>query len=235
MSLITKGLQVFKDDGVAAFCRRAAVHVSESLLAMNSANWYRADLGCPPVRIEVQDNCAIRFDATSETINWLFELRCEFPFAWNQRELMSATRHGHFYPLLKVDGRNAGYVKIGLAKAYVADFKSEIALPRGSAFIYDTFIHPEFRSCGLARFMISSVLRHLQSIDHDTVWCHIPAWNSPSARAFETNGFCKIARVRFVRVGRWRIYVPHPEKLIRANAFAPDNCQFRSNPLCDTR
>ncbi len=219
MSLIAKGLEVFKDEGFTTFCRRAAVHVSDSLFALNSAYWYRADLGCPPAKIEIPDNCAIRFEATSETIDWLFKLSREFPFAWNQRELMSGARNDHLYPLLKVDGRNAGYVKVGLAKAYVTDFNSEIALPWGSAFIYDTFVHPEFRSRGFATFMVSGVMRHLRSIGLDSVWCHIPAWNLPSARAFETNGFCKVARVRFMRVGRWRVYVPHPEKLIWESVF----------------
>ena len=213
MSLIAKGLQVFKDEGFTAFCGRAAIRVSEYLFAFNSANWYRADLGCLPGESDIPDNSVVRF-STSETVDWLCELAREFPFAWNERELMAAMRHGHLYPLLRVNGRNAGYVKVGLARAHVSDFNSQIALPFGCAFIYDTFIHPDFRSRGLGTFMISSVLRHLRSIGLNTVWCHIPAWNRPSSRAFETNGFCKVAHVRFMRIGGLKLYAPNPEKLI---------------------
>ena len=179
----------------------------------NAADWYRC--GLTDVEVAQPRPPGADIDLSSpEVLDWLRSLQADFKWVWVDQEIDTACRHGHILALVRIDGVKAGYIKVGLTQAYVADFKTDISIPSQSAFIYDTFVHPEFRGRNLARWAIAETLRALRGQSIVSVWCHIPRWNVASIKAFESCGFRRVAFVRHARLLRWHFYSRDPERLL---------------------
>jgi ribosomal protein S18 acetylase RimI-like enzyme len=157
----------------------------------------------------------IDFGAMEEVLSWLREIRAEFRWVWVEAELEAAREYGHVFPLVRLGEQRLGYIKVGLSRAYVTDFESCVAIPPASAFIYDTFVHPDFRGRGMATFMIARTLDLLRQRNVRFLWCHIPRWNHASIKAFAKCGFAKVKRVGHVRVLGHGLYTRCPEKLMQ--------------------
>jgi GNAT superfamily N-acetyltransferase len=205
-----------RDDGVGAFCVKAARRIRESLVVTNHADWYRADLSRRPARAPAPPRASLLADAPDEVLAWIKSIRGVFRFTYIEAEWAAARRHGHVFPLLRVDGANAGYIKVGLRRAYVSDFAAEIAVPDECAFIYDTFVHPDFRGRGLATYMVAAAMDHLAARGVRRVWCHIPRWNVASQRCYAANGFARAAHMRYVRLAGAAFYTRNPARLMRS-------------------
>ena len=104
---------------------------------------------------------------------------------------------------------------VGLSRAYVTDFQRSIDIPPHTAFIYDTFVHPDFRGRGLAAWAITQTREFLQQRDVRFLWCHIPGWNRPSIRSFGKCGFKKVAHVRHIRLLSTRWFTRNPDRLMQ--------------------
>jgi len=230
-SLARKCITTIRQEGLRGFCAKAAARVGEYMFATNSADWYRAELSQEPPSVPVPPEVSVDFNAWDEVHDWLLELRDVFRWVYVIEELRVARDFSHVYPLLRAGRSKAGYIKVGFQRAYVTDFEAEISIPPGCAFVYDTFVLPEYRSRGLATFMISEVLAFLRRRDMRYVWCHIPSWNAASIRAFTKNGFVRTKHVRYFRVG-WRGFrTCDPQRLMRreeASFFRAWRSRFRS-------
>lgn len=214
-SLVGKGLGAIRDDGFRAFCRKAAKHLRERLFQTNSADWY-----CARLTEELPRICAIDayvdFSATEQVRSWLTDLGQEFSWVYSEAELDAARSFSHVFGLLTLGGSKAGYIKIGFSQVYVTDFSRCIAVPAGTAFIYDTFVHPDFRGRGLATFMVAESLDFLRKRDIRFAWCHIPGWNVASISTFTKCGFVKVKHIRHVRLLCCGLSTRNPEKLLRS-------------------
>lgn len=214
-SVTGKCLTVIREHGLGTLCARAATRLRRSLFVTNSADWYcvillerRSDVSGP-------HRAEIEFDATEEVLTWLSELRHEFRWVWVEAELEAARKWQHIFPLLRLEGERAGYMKVGFARTYVTDFQRCIAVPSRTALIYDTFVHPTLRARGLATWAIRRTLDFLSQRGVRLVWCHIPRWNGASIAAYRNCGFTREGYVRFARVVGCRLYTCSPEKLMR--------------------
>ena len=221
-SLVGKCLTAVRRDGFGPFCRKVAGRLERDLLVTNAADWYRADLCERPAAAAGSAEATFRLDATEEVIAWLTELSGAFGWAYVQEEVDAARTWGHLFGLLRVEGQRAGYIKVGLSQAYVTDFERCIAVPHGSAYIYDTFVHPEHRGRSLAQLMIAQALEGLRGREIRWAWCHIPPWNVASIKSFTKNGFKRIKRIRYLRLLGWPLYSCQPGKLLaRAAGSVP--------------
>ena len=187
----------------------------EAAFQTNSAEWYCVDLTSDSAIPAGEAVAEVDFGDLEEVIRWLGELRSTFRWVWVEQELKAARDNSHVYGLLRVGRDRAGYIKIGLGHAYVADFEQCLRIPPASAFIYDTFVHPDHRGRGLALFMVGRALAALRARGIRRVWCHIPAWNHPSINVYMKSGFGKAAHIRHVRLFGRGFRSCSPEKLMQ--------------------
>ncbi len=216
-SLVRKWMTSVRQEGLACACRRAAGRARETVFTTNAADWYCAELRELPAvhRPAGAADAEVDFDAADDVRTWLQAIRSEFGWVWVEEELEAARTHGHLFPLLCVEGREAGYIKVGLGRAYVTDFRRTIEIPPRTAFIYDTFVHPSCRRRGLGAFAVAKTLEFLQRRGTSLVWCHIPRWNRASIRAYTRCGFRKVRFVRYLRLLGCELYTHNPERLLR--------------------
>ena len=215
-SWIEKCEQTWRANGVAGLCRRVARHLAETLCRTNAADWYRVDLAPPraqPARPAIE-GLDIALDATEQAIAWMRGLKEQFGYAYVQREVDAARRFGHVYALARLAGREAGYIKIGFEKVYVSDLDRLMGLPAGTAFVYDTFVHPSFRGRHLAGRLVAAAMACAAGRGCRYLWCHIPRWNVRSIRSFAALGFEPRGHIRNFRLLKWRFSTRRPEQLL---------------------
>ena len=213
-SLLERAADVLRNEGLVAFTRRSLSAIRHRTLRSNSANWYCCELATPAIEPKRPLGSEIEFDSP-EILGWLENLQSDFGWAFIEEEVDVATRLTHLLPLARIDDRKAGYLKVGIAEAYVTDFEATLNVPTRSAYIYDSFVHPDYRGHGIAQWMIAATLEELRSRGFERVWCHIPRWNAASIAAYEHSGFRKIAFIGYVRLLGWRIYSKNPERLMK--------------------
>jgi GNAT superfamily N-acetyltransferase len=182
----------------------------------NAADWYRVDLTAigAPDAAAAPDDADIVLDATEQAIEWMRSLKERFSYAYVEPEVAAARNCGHVYALARIEGQPAGYIKIGFDRVYVGDLHRLITLPAGTAFVYDTFVHPSFRGRRLAPRLVAAAKQCALQHGCRSLWCHIPRWNVPSIRSFLSQGFEVRDYVRNFRVLRWRFSTRNVERLL---------------------
>jgi len=198
---------------------RLSVKVLKKMLDLifltNVSDWYCADLTRGMENIAIPPEVEIAFDSAERVIDWMREIQVDFPWIWIDAELRTAGEYEHFFPLLHRDEELLGFMKVGLRRAYVTDYHRCIDIPPNSAFIYDTFVHPDHRGHGLASCMVAETMKELSSRSISRLWCHIPEWNRASIRTYAKCGFKKVARIRYARLLGFKLYMRNPERLLR--------------------
>jgi len=142
---------------------------------------------------------------------WLVENQKRYPWVYFPAEVAAADRYDHWYPCLFDEDKLVGFIKLGRNLVHVHDFEGMIQLPDRVAFVYDTFIDPEYRHQGLAQMMLLNTMAYLDNLDYRTIFCHIEDWNEASVNAFSRVGFTRIGTVRYLRLTllRWLIIDGH--------------------------
>jgi GNAT superfamily N-acetyltransferase len=170
----------------------------------NVSDWYFLDLAdtedmgvALPPQIEFR---LLEGNQREQLHGWLFEHREVFPWVYFPEEIASARRNDHCYPVLIKDRQTVGFIKLARGRVYIHDFESEVSLPEGVAFIYDTFVDSELRGGGLGVALIRATAAWLRDRGCRGILCHIEDWNRPSVRAFSRAGFVGLGPVRYVRV-----------------------------------
>ena len=215
-TVLREALGRIRNDGVFTLGAKIARRLGNVVLRTNSADWYYTDLSQAADYCTVsRQEAVVDFNATKEVIAWLRQIRGEFPWAWVQEELDIAREYNHVFARLRMGEEAVGYVKIGLTRSYVTDFARCIAVPEASAYIYDTFVHPERRGRGLATFLLLQTQDFLRRQNTRFVWSHIPRWNHASIGAYRRAGFAEVKHVRYVRFMGLRLFSHHPERLMR--------------------
>lgn len=184
------------------------------LYKTNEAHWYCKNLkerGFNPLRDEPR--LKLEFYNYSDTVKWIRANKKEFPWIFNQKQIYSADKHSHYYPNLKADGKIVGLLKIGVKHVYIEDYEGEISLADDEAFIYDTFILPEYRRRYLGSFMLRCALNELETIGVLYIFCHIPKWNVSPIKLYRSLGFRPVAHIRYLRLMRFRFFSNNPDKV----------------------
>jgi ribosomal protein S18 acetylase RimI-like enzyme len=215
--------RIWLTEGLGALCRRAAAKVSQFLWQSNSADWYCVGLPSEPPGLAQRpaENLEISLDCTEAAIEWMRLLKQQFGFAYVEEEVAAARQHGHVYALARLDGQRAGYIKLGLEKAYVGDLGRKMLLPADAGFVYDTFVHPDYRGRHLAPHLVAKAMECAALRGCRSLWCHIPRWNIQSIRSFARCGFQRRGYIVNFRLVRWRFSTRSPEKLMALREPVP--------------
>ena len=214
---LSRAIETLRSRGPRVFARRAFDVVRTRLVAKNAADWYLCHLDSREAdrpQATAMGNADIDFGAR-DVKEWLRALKPEFGWTWIREEMDVAEDLEHLFPLVRVEGRNAGYMKVATSAAWVDDFETILPIPAACGYVYDSFIHPDFRGRGLARWMIARTLDELATRGVERVWCHIPRWNRASIAAYEHAGFVRIASIRHLRFLGWRFYSRDPATMLR--------------------
>lgn len=187
--------------------------IRRSLFNSNKADWYCKFLtkeDC--VFAGNESGLRIEYNNYKETVRWLISHNNKFPWIYNPKEIKSAEKYNHLYLSLKYNDAIIGYIKIAVAaKVYIVDYEDDIALKNDEAFIYDTFILPDFRGKQLGSFILCNILSKLRTDGILFVFCHIPEWNKASSRLYQNMGFKRISNVRYLRLFNFRYFSNRPD------------------------
>lgn len=195
-------VKIARKDGLLSLAGRMGRRARRLLWYTTCSTWYERDLSGPITGVSpVPDvSCDFLVDEKDRLISWLRERQAEFPWIYFEEEVVTALRHQHVFMTLSHGEQIIGYLKIGISSVYIHDFGQEIVLPSGAAFVYDTFVLPEFRGRRLAVFGLGRAMRYLRESGFDRMLCHIERWNVPSVRTFEQAGFRRRGTIRFTKI-----------------------------------
>ncbi|MBI5235122.1 MAG: GNAT family N-acetyltransferase [Deltaproteobacteria bacterium] len=188
-----------------------AARKAQRLVVCRSARsiWFYRTLKDPikPVQPGMDVEMVFLAEDKSGLIAWLKENSRSFPWIYIEKEVESALANGHIFGCVRRNDEIAGYVKIGIGPTYIHDFGRTIRFPDGVAFIYDTFVAPEYRGKRIGLYAVSGALNHLKRAGFKGVWCHIEEWNCASLKTFMRAGFTEASRIRFMRVLGMPLYI----------------------------
>ncbi len=218
MGMYARIMDIARNEGLAALLKRSARKAYSLVFRSNNAVWYRLDLASAPAGAG-PGHVKVAFPTGGEIIRWIREKSAEYPWIYIEEELKTAGRENHVFPYATVDGRIAGYVKIGFGKVYVQDFNREITLPAKDAMIYDTFVLPEFRGRRVALALVNEAAGYLKGRGYERIWCHIPEWNVASSTLYLKAGFREVERIRFVRLMSFGFFNLDPEKMLAGQSL----------------
>ena len=211
-ALRRKITRAYREEGLAGVASRTFRLVRNRLLTTNCSIWFRRSLEYPAD--EISPSCStpelhveLLIEDKSRLISWLRAHHEKHPWMALPDELAVAVECGHIFAAFVLNGRIVGYVKVGLDRVYVHDFRRTIRFPTGDCFVYDTFVLPDFRRRGIAYRGLIEAMGQLKRRGLLRIWCHIEGWNTGSLELFRRAGFQKVARVRFVRTLGFAFFV----------------------------
>ncbi len=189
--------------GLFKSIKRKLLHISYN---SNDATWYYRDVKDDSNAVQLPAVYEVNFSETSKTIQYMEEKNVLYPFMYIPKEIRSALKNNHIYPVLKHNNEIIGYIKLGLDICWVVDFENNIHLPHGYAFIYDSFIDPDFRGKSIGPALIYQTVLFLREKGYNTIWCHIPSWNIASQKAYLKAGFVEESRIKYLRIFFLRLF-----------------------------
>ena len=133
-------------------------------------------------------------------INWLKQYQPRFPWMYLHKEMQTARTDNHIFAVIFLDDMIIGYCKIGMNHIYIHDFDKIICFPEKMAFIYDTFVLPQYRGMHAALYAVIKIMQYLKEQRYYALWCHIEEWNRASLAVFQKAGFQRRGMIRFCRL-----------------------------------
>lgn len=205
-NLQLKAERIFKKDKIKGLLSKIILKIRSVLYSTNSAIWFKKNLeeNLKPLTSDI--NVQVDFH-NKNIIQWLHDNHNKYQWIYVPKEIKSADTNQHLFATLIYNKTIIGYIKTGINKVYILDFDEDVLLPPDVAFIYDTFILPEYRGKNIIPFTIVKVISFLKQRGIKEVFCHIPKWNTASRRAFEKVGFKAIAYIRFWRAFKFKFLI----------------------------
>jgi len=199
----------FNLKGLGGVFRKGWQKTRQFMFYSTCSIWYERSLDDPISRFTPGLDLEPGFLAhdKGELIEWLKQHQNRFPWIFSNKEIESALINKHIFFILKHKHSIIGYVKIGVGPTYIHDFDKTVVFEPGAAFIYDTFILPEYRGMNLALFAVNEVARFCKERNFKKMICHIEKWNIPSVKTFKKAGFQAVDSIRFIRVGKLSFYL----------------------------
>lgn len=175
------------------------------IFTTNCAIWFENDLTGELIDYQAKIPVEINMNSTSQTIEWLKNQNESW--VTNPQEITAALKYNDCWPSVSTNGETIGCIKIGFNNPYIVDYNRVIQLPKGMAFIYDTYVLKEMREKGVAKYLISQANKFIKSQGYNKVGCHIPPWNKASISAYEKMGFKKVKYIRNIRIFGFSILI----------------------------
>lgn len=209
--LQNKILKTYREDGVREVIKRVFNKGVSLIFETNSAIWYEKVLNHSSNEIKPAIPLSVDFTDFIVTLNWIKNQ--DVSWMLNKKELNIALYEEHYWLNIKHKGLIIGYIKVGLGNVYINDYKGVIKYPDDVAYIYDSFILPEFRNKRAASYFIYETCNFIRKKGFKRIICHIPQWNIPSIRAYSHVGFKKKKSIRWVKIVGFKILTFNPANL----------------------
>ena len=216
MELTKKISTTVNQDGITGLVWKTVKKAAGFLFYSTCSTWFECRMGKPEKLIipDFQTEINMLEADKGNLIEWLLEHRSQYPWIYSEKEIMSAQLNNHQFLMLKHYQEIIGYVKIGFGPTYINDFARSITFDTETAFIYDTFILPEYRGKSLAVFMLNELTDNLRAQGIKRIICHIEKWNVPSIKSFSRAGFKEKMTIRLIRTIGISIYIKNGSRLI---------------------
>ena len=208
---IQKAKNDYKNLGLMRFFKQGLRKTISDIYLTNHAIWFKRQLNEKIIDYSPKIEAKIQFDRQKETLQWIKSFGKDWMY--NAREIEIAKQENHNIVGVTRKGKIIGYIKLGFNRVYVQDYEQVIYFSSQKAFIYDTFIQPELRRQGLAKYLITESIKYLKDKGFVEVICHIPQWNKASINAYKRVGFESVKGIRFVKVLGLRFFSSRPEKI----------------------
>lgn len=213
MIAINEWMNKIKNDlelhNISSLIRKIRKKIGDYVYYSTVSTWYERKLeNSLPVVIQPSDlEPYFAVHDKSEIFEWLDINKCRFPWIFSRSEKHFAQSYQHPYFIIKCKGDIIGYIKIGIGPTYINDYNKTVVFDPETAFIYDTFILPEYRGMNLTVFSLFEVLRYLKQQKYSRVICCIENWNHSSIVVFKKAGFTSQGSIRFIRIGIVSFYL----------------------------
>ncbi len=160
-------------------------------------------------------DCEFLVSDKSTLIEWLKVNHSIYPWIYFEKEIESAIRNDHVFAVVSHKKSFVGYIKVGIGSTYIHDFDVNIVFPPRTAFVYDTFVLPEWRGKNVAVYALLTLADYLKHRGFERILCHIEDWNQSSVRTFSKAYFYPRNTVRFIRIAEMGFYVLDRRRLYR--------------------
>jgi len=208
--LLEKISKIYAEKGIGGVVKKICHRAIPFLFETNSAVWHVKVIDRSDYLIDPAIPLTVEFEDFYETLSWI-ELQ-NIPWR-NEKEDHLAIDQCHYWPNVNTDGLIIGYLKLGYGSVYISDYGKTIEFPRNTAYIYDTFVLPEFRNKKVASYLINETCKFLKNKGFRKVICHIPAWNIPSLRIYSEIGFVRKKEIRWIKIFGLQILTSNPGNL----------------------
>ncbi|MBA2274842.1 MAG: GNAT family N-acetyltransferase [Actinobacteria bacterium] len=113
--------------------------------------------------------------------------------------------------VVESEGRLLHATWVTTSGAWTRELQGYVRPPQGSAYVYESFTHPDARGQGLYPFALRRIASHAAERDLDNLWVAIEAGNHSSLRAVAKAGFRPVFRLEYRRRwGRLTVGIPTP-------------------------
>jgi len=198
MGIIIKAQEIYKNEGALSLSKRGIKKAVRYIFETNSAYWLEKELSQEILPIQAQIPLEMDFHSAQQTIEWM-KTNAE-PWVFNPREIAVGLKEGHLFACARYQEEIIACVKVGLGKVYIQDYRKITDITKDSAFIYDTYVLPEFRRQGVAKYMVAEITRFLKNKGIRKLGCHIPPWNTASLNTYIHLGFKRVRYTRHLRI-----------------------------------
>ena len=187
----------------------------ERLFNYHTSYWYLRELTKEFCSLTPQIKVDVDYDAIRKTLEWEETLLHKGAFNdEDYKEIGTAQANNHYIVNVSHQKRTIGFLKVGFGEVYFKEYADVVTIPQNMAFIYDTFVHSDYRGHGIAPYMINEVMKNLSQRGWVLVMCHIVPDNYASQKVYEKIGFQRVSHVWNVRCCGLSLFGPHPRRLM---------------------
>lgn len=209
MSLAGRIMNNYTQGGLTGLLKKGPRKLCRYFFYATSSAWYELKLGgtinSAATNLDIKTFFLI--EDKNELIDWIDKNRNSFPWIFSRNEIEAAVENKHLFVMLKHGDAIIGYLKIGVGSTYIKDFRNTVVFEPGTAFIYDTFILPEYRGMNLAFYALNKAAIYFSEMGFKRILCHIEAWNIPSIKSFEKAGFIQFCTISFVKAASFSFFL----------------------------
>ncbi len=201
-SIRQKIRETVNNGGYVSLAKKSLKMLHRLAYYSTSSVWFCRDLREPVPDAQPGLDLKVDFltDDKKALIDWLKIHNRKFTWMHIEKELVLADREGHVFVKISHGNKTAGYIKVGVNSTYIHDFDRVVIFPPETAFIYDTFILPEYRGNNISFYAVTKTMHFLKDRNYRKLLCHIESWNGASLRVFRKAGFKEIGSVRFSKI-----------------------------------
>lgn len=207
--------RAYKTGGLTTVFNRGFKKISISLFKFHKSYWYARKLIEPFENIASSITVNINDNSREETLEWeKINLRTGNFCSEDYKEINIAKKNNHHFVNIKHCNEIIGFLKVGFREVYFKEYIKKMNIPHNAAFIYDTFIHQNYRGRGIAPYMINEVMKRLAKNKLEFIVCHITPTNLASQKTYAKIGFKRIRFIWHLRLFGFKIFNFSPERLM---------------------